>query len=146
MPPMITINRFSIGGFLLNLTPPEAVTRHWVYGALHERLIVEGAHEEAVEAAIRYIEQHGLFSRPGPAGAGTSERSQVTGKLATTRISHREGCRCRQGPHDHVVISDRVLSEDGSSCNTVDRAAIYALAPWLSRRYDAAIHEVVSLA
>jgi hypothetical protein len=95
----------TVAGFDLTFSPVKSVSTLWAVADPQIAAQIERAHNAAVHDALRFLEQHALFTREGPQGI---RQVNVRGLVAAafthrtaapaTRITHSCGCG-EQGPN-----------------------------------------------
>jgi conjugative relaxase-like TrwC/TraI family protein len=123
----------AVTGFDLTFAPPKSVSLLWALGGDKARLAVEKAHENAIAKAIKHLEERGAYTRSGFNGI---EQRNVTGGLISGRFRHHDSRTGDPHIHDHVTVSNRVLSEDGKTWLTLDGQHIYKLNVEISEVYQ----------
>ncbi|MFK4298553.1 conjugative relaxase-like TrwC/TraI family protein [Arthrobacter sp. GAS37] len=126
----------AVTGYDVTFAPPKSVSLLWALGGDEARKKVEKAHTDAIEASIKHFEARGVFTRSGFNGV---EQRNVTGGLVITRFRHIDSRNGDPHLHDHGVIANRVLSEDGKTWLTLDGAQLYKLNVEISEFYNAAV-------
>lgn len=100
-------------GFDLTFSAPKSVSVLWSQSGAAERAAIEAAHGEAVDGALKYLEEEAARTRRGAGGA-----SHVHGTMAVALFDH---CTARaqmnQTPdpqlHTHSLIMNLCLGTDG---------------------------------
>ena len=73
-------------GYDLTFSPVKSVSILWAVADPATAAVIEGAHQAAVKDALRFIEEHALFTRTGPQGI---RQVNVRGLVATA-FTHRD--------------------------------------------------------
>jgi len=102
-----TVDR--VTGWDLTFSAPKSVSVLWAVGGGEVGMEVRDAHDAAVAAALRYLEEHAAFSRTGKAGV---RQVDTHGFLAAAFV-HRTSRAGDPQLHTHVLVSGRVRCEDG---------------------------------
>src|SRR5690606_3809274 len=98
-----------IKGFDLTLSAPKSVSLLWGLGDKELAADVAAAHDAAVTAAVRYLEDEACVVRRGKAGAA---RHQVGG-LVPASFRHRSNREADPNLHTHLVTANMALGPDG---------------------------------
>lgn len=109
-----------IKGFDLTLSAPKSVSLLWGLGDEHLAGAVVAAHDSAVAAAVRYLEDEACVVRRGRAGAS---RHQGAG-LVSAAFRHRTSREADPNLHTHLVTANMTLGPDGR-WSALHTAAIY---------------------
>ena len=109
-----------IKGFDLTLSAPKSVSLLWGLGNEHLAGEVVAAHDTAVAAAVRYLEDEACVVRRGRAGAS---RHQGAG-LVSAAFRHRTSREADPNLHTHLVTANMTLGPDGR-WSALHTAAIY---------------------
>lgn len=98
-----------IKGFDLTLSAPKSVSLLWGLG--DERLATEvvAAHDAAVAAAVRYLEDEACVVRRGKGGAARHRG----GGLVSAAFRHRTSREADPNLHTHLVTANMALGPDG---------------------------------
>jgi conjugative relaxase-like TrwC/TraI family protein len=100
---------------------PKSVSLLWAFGSADVAAILSIAHVEAVEAALKFLEEHGAVTRRQQSGLRT--RVKALGWAAATFV-HRTSRAGDPQIHSHVVIANVVERADGTFV-ALDAAAAY---------------------
>jgi conjugative relaxase-like TrwC/TraI family protein len=98
-----------VTGWDLTFSAPKSVSVLWAVGGGDVGMEVRDAHDAAVTAALRYLEEHAAFSRTGKAGV---RQVDTHGFLAAAFV-HRTSRAGDPQLHTHVLVSGRVRCDDG---------------------------------
>lgn len=108
--------RTSVAAYDLTFSAPKSVSVTFGLGGREVAALVEAAHLDAVEGAMRYLEQHAVTAvrRSGPARVVVP----TTGMVAA-RFTHGLSRNGDPHLHSHVVMANLVHGEDGrwSACD-----------------------------
>lgn len=96
-------------GYDVTFTPVKSVSALWAVAPVPVAAAIEQAHNAAVEDALRYLEDHALYSR---CGAGGVRQVDVRGMVAAAFV-HRDSRAGDPNLHTHVAIANKVQTEDG---------------------------------
>jgi conjugative relaxase-like TrwC/TraI family protein len=105
--------------FDLVFRPVKSVSLLWAFGDEHVRRAVKDAHDRAVRAALRDLEQEVGTRR----GAGGRTRIEAQGFLAAG-YDHRQSRANDPLLHTHMIIANRVQGADGK-WTTIDGRDLY---------------------
>ena len=130
--------RRRIPGFDLAFRAPKSVSLVWALGDEATAAVVRDAHDQAVAAAIGYLERHAAGSRRGRA----RERIGVSGLIAAA-FRHRVSRAGDPLLHTHVLVSNLGLCSDGQ-WRTLDSPRLYSHAKTAGYLYQAALREQLS--
>lgn len=114
----------AVAGFDLTFTPVKSVSALWAVAPREVSKQIEAAHEDAIAAAIDYLEKHACFTRVGTGGV-----AQVDGNgLIAAAFTHRDSRAGDPNLHTHVAISNKVattLPDGTTKWLALDGAALY---------------------
>ncbi|TRY19429.1 AAA family ATPase [Tessaracoccus rhinocerotis] len=96
-------------GYDVTFTPVKSVSALWAVAPLGLAARIEEAHNAAVSDALRFLEEHALFTR---AGAGGVRQLDVRGLVAAGFV-HRDSRAGDPNLHTHVAIANKVQTLDG---------------------------------
>src|SRR4030095_11068320 len=99
----------TVAGFDLTFSPVKSISTLWAVAEPRVAAAVERAHQAAVNDALRFIEQHALFTRTGPQGI---RQVNVRG-LVGAAFSHRDSRAGDPDLHTHVAVATKVQTLDG---------------------------------
>lgn len=109
-----------IKGFDLTLSAPKSVSLLWGLGDEHLAAEVVAAHDTAVAAAVRYLEDEACVVRRGRGGATRLNG----GGLVSAAFRHRTSREADPNLHTHLVTANMTLGPDGR-WSALHTAAIY---------------------
>jgi conjugative relaxase-like TrwC/TraI family protein len=112
------------GGYDLTFSPVKSVSTLWAIANLPVAAQIEQAHHAAVAAALRFLEDHALYTREG---TGRVRQVNVTGLVVCSFI-HRDSRTGDPDLHTHVAnkvqtLAGRWLSIDGRILHAAKVAA-----------------------
>ncbi|WP_328814295.1 MobF family relaxase [Rhodococcus sp. NBC_00297] len=114
----------AVAGFDLTFTPVKSVSALWAVAPREVSQQIEAAHENAIAAAVQYLEKHACFTRVGTGGV-----AQVDGNgLIAAQFTHRDSRAGDPNLHTHVAISNKVattLPDGTTKWLALDGAALY---------------------
>lgn len=129
-------SRRRVPGFDLAFRAPKSVSLVWALGDDDTAAVVRDAHDQAVQAALGYLERHAAYSRRGRNGI---ERIPVRGLVAAA-FRHRTSRAGDPLLHTHVLVSNLGLCPDGQ-WRTLDSPRLYTHAKTAGYLYQAALRE-----
>jgi conjugative relaxase-like TrwC/TraI family protein len=110
----------AVTGFDLTFSAPKSVSALWALGDPATVLAVEGAHAEAVDAALGYLQTHAAYSRRGRDGV---EQIRSAG-YAAALFDHRTSRSGDPQLHTHALVVNKALCVDGA-WRTLDGREIF---------------------
>ncbi|MCA0308845.1 MAG: relaxase domain-containing protein [Actinobacteria bacterium] len=99
----------AVAGFDLTFSPVKSVSALWALADPSVAAVIERAHQKAIADALRYIEDHALYTRLGRNGV---RQVDVTG-LVGTAFTHRDSRAGDPDLHTHVAVANKVQTLDG---------------------------------
>ena len=99
----------AVGGYDLTFSPVKSVSTLWAIADPAVAAKVEQAHHAAVAAALRFVEDHALYTREGTGGV---RQVDVTGLVACS-FTHRDSRAGDPDLHTHVAVANKVQTLDG---------------------------------
>lgn len=127
----------SVAGYDMVFTPTKSVSIAWGLGDESLRKGIEEAHEAAIRDALGYLESNAVYTRRGYNGV---RQVDVTGGLIATKFRHHDSRAGDPNLHDHVVVANKVMAEDGSWL-TLDGRMLYRQNVAASEVYNSKIIE-----
>ncbi|MEJ7832806.1 MAG: MobF family relaxase [Nocardioides sp.] len=94
----------AVAGYDLTFSPVKSVSALWAVADEHTARMIEHAHQFAVADALKFIEDHALYTRTG---AGGARQVQVTG-LVGAAFTHRDSRAGDPDLHTHVAVANKV--------------------------------------
>src|SRR5215213_1803494 len=94
----------TVAGYDLTFSPVKSVSTLWAAADPAVAAVIERAHQAAVKDALRFMEEHALFTRTGPQGI---RQVNVRGLVATT-FSHRDSRAGDPDLHTHLAVANKV--------------------------------------
>lgn len=119
-------------GWDLCFSPPKSVSVLFGLGDADTAGTVVRCHEEAVDAALDWLERHAAVTRVGHNGV----ESMATTGFTAAAFRHRTSRAGDPQLHTHVVLANAVLGVDGK-WRTIDGRALYDHALTAGHLYDA---------
>jgi conjugative relaxase-like TrwC/TraI family protein len=98
-----------VAGFDLTFSPVKSVSTLWAVADPRTASAIEVAHHAAVGDALRFIEEHALFTRTGADGV---RQVNVTGLVAAAFV-HLDSRAGDPDFHTHVAVANKVQTLDG---------------------------------
>jgi conjugative relaxase-like TrwC/TraI family protein len=98
-----------VTGFDFTLSAPKSVSLLYGFGSEQVSDAVRACHDEAVAAAVKYLEAHGAYARRGTNGV----RRLGTSGLVAAGFRHRTSRAGDPQLHTHVLVANIVHAEDG---------------------------------
>ncbi|NKR30188.1 relaxase domain-containing protein [Rhodococcus hoagii] len=126
--------RQPVAGYDCVFTPQKSVSVLWALGGSEVRQAVEDAHRQAVDDALKWVEDNASFTRVGSAGVAQIE----TNGLIYARFDHRDNRNGDPNLHTHTAISTKVQGVDGK-WRSLDGRVLHKLAVAASERYNTAV-------
>ena len=99
----------TVAGYDLTFSPVKSVSTLWAVADPRVAAVIEQAHRAAVHDALRFIEEHALFTRTGAQGI---RQVDVRGLVATA-FTHRDSRAGDPDLHTHVAAANKVQTLDG---------------------------------
>ncbi|MFF3228899.1 MobF family relaxase [Nocardia suismassiliense] len=121
----------AVAGFDITFSPVKSVSALWAVAPRAVSEKIEAAHHAAVRHALRWLEQHAIFTRLGRNGV---RQVDVEGIVAAV-FTHRDSRAGDPDLHTHVLMANRVRTLDGK-WRTLDGATIYAALVTVSEIYN----------
>ncbi|MGH9266962.1 MAG: MobF family relaxase, partial [Acidimicrobiales bacterium] len=128
-----------VAGYSLSLSPPKSVSVLWGLGTPGVAAEVAAAHQAAVAAAVRLLEDHAAFSRAGKAGVFQVD----TEGLVVASFVHRTSRAVDPDLHTHLLVSNKVRCADGR-WRALDGREVFAMQKPAGSVYQAAIRAELS--
>ncbi|MGB9113251.1 MAG: MobF family relaxase, partial [Acidimicrobiales bacterium] len=100
----------AVAGFALTFSPPKTVSVLWALGDETSAAAVSSSHDKAVDAAMRFLDDHASFTRRGHNGV---HQVDTDGFLAA-RFVHRTSRAADPQLHTHVLVANKARAEDGA--------------------------------
>ena len=123
-------------GFDLTFSAPKSVSVLWGLAGEGVSQQVQEAHDIAVGAAMRFVEERAAFTRRGYLGA----RRESTGGLVAGAFRHRCSRAGDPALHTHCVVANVVKGDDGK-WSTLDARLLYAWGKTAGYLYQAELRK-----
>jgi conjugative relaxase-like TrwC/TraI family protein len=124
----------AVGGYDLTFSPVKSVSTLWAIADLHVAAQIERAHQAAVAAALRFVEDRALFTREGTGGV---RQVDVTGLVAAA-FTHRDSRAGDPDLHTHVAVANKVQTLGGRWLS-IDGRILHAAKVAASETYNTAL-------
>ncbi len=118
-------------GYDVTFTPVKSVSALWALAAPEIAAGIQRAHDAAVDDALRYLEDHALFSRAGIDGV---RQIDVHGLVAAS-FTHRDSRAGDPNLHTHVAIANKIQGLDGK-WRAIDGRLLYQARVSISETYN----------
>jgi conjugative relaxase-like TrwC/TraI family protein len=126
----------TVAGYDLTFSPVKSVSTLWAVADPTIAAIIEGAHQAAVKDALRFIEEHALFTRTGPQGI---RQVNVRGLVAAA-FTHRDSRAGDPDLHTHVAVANKVQTLDGRWLS-IDGRVLFKAKVAASETYNTALEQ-----
>jgi conjugative relaxase-like TrwC/TraI family protein len=125
-----------VAGYDLTFSPVKSVSTLWAVADPAVAAMIEKAHQAAVKDALRFIEDHALFTRTGPQGI---RQVNVRGLVATA-FTHRDSRAGDPDLHTHVAVANKVQTLDGRWLS-IDGRVLFKANVATSETYNTALEQ-----
>jgi conjugative relaxase-like TrwC/TraI family protein len=126
----------TVAGYDLTFSPVKSVSTLWAVAEPAVAAVIERAHQAAVQDALRFIEDHALFTRTGPQGI---RQVNVRGLVATA-FTHRDSRAGDPDLHTHVAVANKVQTLDGRWLS-IDGRVLFKANVAASETYNTALEQ-----
>jgi conjugative relaxase-like TrwC/TraI family protein len=126
----------TVAGFDLTFSPVKSVSTLWAVADPQVAAQIERAHHAAVQDALRFLEEHALFTREGPQGI---RQVNVRGLVAAA-FTHRESRSGDPDLHTHVAVANKVQTLDGRWLS-IDGRVLFKATVAASETYNTALEQ-----
>jgi hypothetical protein len=126
----------TVAGYDLTFSPVKSVSTLWAVADPAVAAVIEQAHRTAVQDALRFIEEHALFTRTGPQGI---RQVNVRGLMATA-FTHRDSRAGDPDLHTHVAVVNKVQTLDGRWLS-IDGRVLFKANVAASETYNTALEQ-----
>ena len=124
----------AVAGYDLTFSPVKSVSTLWAVADLATAAAIERAHRAAVRDALRFIEQHALYTRCGTNGV---RQVEVRGLVAAA-FTHRDSRAGDPDLHTHVAVANKVQTLDGRWLS-IDGRILFKATVAASETYNTAL-------
>ncbi|MBY5161483.1 MobF family relaxase [Salsipaludibacter albus] len=135
--PLLAQRQRTVPGFDLTFRAPKSVSLLYGLGDDDVADQVRQAHDDAIEAAVGYLEREAVWTRRGRGGA---ERVPTTGAVAAA-FMHRTSRAGDPLLHTHVLVANLAQAADDGQWRTVDSRRLYAHAKTAGYLYQAHLRD-----
>jgi conjugative relaxase-like TrwC/TraI family protein len=126
----------TVAGFDLTFSPVKSVSALWAVADPQVAAQIERAHHAAVHNALRFLEQHALFTREGPQGI---RQVNVSGLVAAA-FTHRDSRAGDPDLHTHVAVANKVQTSRGRWLS-IDGRVLFKATVAASETYNTALEQ-----
>src|SRR5215218_6789050 len=131
----------AVGGYDLTFSPVKSVSTLWALADVPVAAQIERAHQAAVAAALRFVEDRALFTREGTGGV---RQVNVTGLVAGA-FTHRDSRAGDPDLHTHAAVANKVQTLSGRWLS-IDGRILHAAKVAASETYNAALeHHLIAI-
>src|SRR5215211_7628845 len=124
----------AVAGFDLTFSPVKSVSALWAIADQSTAAAIERAHRAAVRDALRFIEQHAMYTRLGTNGV---RQVEVRGLVAAA-FTHRDSRAGDPDLHTHVAVANKVQTLDGRWLS-IDGRIVFKATVAASETYNTAL-------
>jgi conjugative relaxase-like TrwC/TraI family protein len=124
----------AVAGYDLTFSPVKSVSALWAVADPPTAAAIERAHRAAVRDALRFIEQHALYTRTGTNGV---RQVEVRGLMAAA-FTHRDSRAGDPDLHTHVAVANKVQTLDGCWLS-IDGRILFKATVAASETYNSAL-------
>ena len=124
----------AVAGYDLTFSPVKSVSALWAVADQSTAAAIERAHRAAVGDALRFIEQHALYTRTGTNGV---RQVDVRGMVAAA-FTHRDSRAGDPDLHTHVAVANKVQTLDGRWLS-IDGRILFKATVAASETYNTAL-------
>jgi DNA primase catalytic core len=124
----------TVAGYDLTFSPVKSVSALWAVADQSTAAAIERAHRAAVRDALRFIEQHALYTRLGTNGV---RQVEVRG-LVVAAFTHRDSRAGDPDLHTHVAVANKVQTRDGRWLS-IDGRILFKATVAASETYNTAL-------
>ena len=128
----------AVAGFDLTFSPVKSVSALWAVADPATAARIERAHQSAMHTALRFIEEHALYTRSGANGI---QQIDVRGLVATA-FTHRDSRDGDPDLHTHVAVANKVQTADGRWL-AIDGRVLYKASVTASETYNTALEKTL---
>jgi DNA primase catalytic core len=124
----------AVAGYDLTFSPVKSVSALWAVANQSTAAAIERAHRAAIADALRFIEQHALYTRLGTNGV---RQVEVRGLVAAA-FTHRDSRAGDPDLHTHVAVANKVQTVDGRWLS-IDGRILFKATVAASETYNTAL-------
>ncbi len=129
----------AVAGFDLTFSPVKSVSALWALADPSIAAIIEQAHQKAMADALRYIEDHALYTRLGRNGVRQVDVKGLVGAAFT----HRDSRASDPDLHTHVAVANKVQTLDGR-WRSIDGRILFKATVAASETYNTALERYLA--
>ncbi|ROR53399.1 DNA primase catalytic core [Luteococcus japonicus] len=129
--------RSVVSGFDLTFSPPKSVSTLWAIADLPTAAMVERAHHDAVAEALRFVEDHLLYTREGAKGVRQVDVDGLVGAAFT----HRDSRAGDPDLHTHVAVANKVRATGSGKWLAIDARLLYQGVVAASETYNTTLYK-----
>ena len=126
----------AVAGYDLTFSPVKSVSTLWAVADPATSAQIERAHQAAVKDALRFLEEHALYTRTGTNGV---RQVNVQGLVATA-FTHRDSRAGDPDLHTHVAVANKVQTGDGRWLS-IDGRVLFKANVSASETYNTALEK-----
>jgi conjugative relaxase-like TrwC/TraI family protein len=126
--------RQTVSGYDLTFSPVKSASTLWAVADQHIAAQIERAHHAAVHDALRFLEQHALYTREGPQGI----RQENVRGLVAAAFTHRDSRAGDPDLHTHVAVANKVQTLGGRWLS-IDGRVLFKATVAASETYNTAL-------
>src|SRR5215208_5346221 len=126
----------TVAGYDLTFSPVKSVSTLWAVADPQVAAQIERVHQAAVQDALRFLEQHALFTREGSHGI---RQVNVRGLVATA-FTHRDSRAGDPDLHTHVAVANKVQTFRGRWLS-IDGRVLFKATVAASETYNTALEQ-----
>ncbi|GAA2469045.1 MobF family relaxase [Terrabacter carboxydivorans] len=126
----------AVAGYDLTFSPVKSVSALWAVADPATAAAIERAHLAAVGDALRFLEEHALFTRTGTNGV---RQVDVRGLVATS-FTHRDSRAGDPDLHTHVAVANKVQTLEGRWLS-IDGRVLFKANVSASETYNTALEK-----
>jgi len=128
-----------VAGFDVTFSPPKSVSALWAVADPKVAAGIEIAHQQAVHAALAYVERHLLYAREGTRGV---RQVDVTGMVAAA-FTHRDTRAGDPDLHTHVAVANKVRTAGSGKWLSIDARVLYRGMVSVSETYNTTLMKLL---
>ncbi|WP_114908014.1 MobF family relaxase [Ornithinimicrobium murale] len=125
----------AVAGFDLTFSPVKSISALWAVADEPTAAAIELAHQGAVQDALSFLENHGLYTRTGTNGV----RQVDTRGLVAAAFTHRDSRAGDPDLHTHVAVANKVQTAEDGRWLSVDARILYKATVTASETYNTSI-------
>ncbi|MBN9103767.1 MAG: relaxase domain-containing protein [Propionibacteriaceae bacterium] len=129
----------AVAGFDLTFSPVKSVSALWALADPSIAAVIEQAHQKAMADALRYIEDHALYTRLGRNGVRQVDVQGLVGAAFT----HRDSRASDPDLHTHVAVANKVQTLDGR-WRSIDGRILFKATVAASETYNTALERYLA--